>query len=163
MSHTLPFFLLAIFALFLGSQLTEAALLVPYWKTLSGADFYNYYTAFGPFIGRYYTILTITAALIPVGVSMYCAFHRSRALTYAIVSTFFTLLVIALFYFYFKETNHQFAEAPLSTEQLHAELITWGNWHWLRVLFETVALIFLILAFSTLDRGTQKLNTIRSA
>ena len=156
MSRILLFFLIAIFSIFLGSQITEGCLLVPYWKTLSSAEFYEYYATFGPAIGKFYKMLTIIAALIPVIFSIYCFIKKSPALKYSIVSSLFAILFIALFYVYFKDTNQQFYQASLSSDQLKAVLITWGNWHWLRVFFESLSLTFLILAFNVF--GQQEHN-----
>lgn len=58
--------LIAIFSIFVGSQITEGALFVPYWKSLSTEAFYSYYNEFGPGIGQFYTVLTIVAAAIPI-------------------------------------------------------------------------------------------------
>lgn len=150
MNRILCFFLIAIFSIFLGSQITEGYLLVPYWKTLSRTEFYEYYTKFGPTIGNFFTFLTIIAALIPLSISIYCITNKSRALKYSIVSTFFAFLFIALFYVYFKDTNQQFYEADFNSNQLKSVLKTWGHWHWLRVLFEFLSLTFLILALNIL-------------
>ena len=150
MNQILGFFLVAVFAIFVGSQLTEGFLLLPHWKSLPAAEFYAYYAGFGPVIGRFYTILTIVAAVIPILLSIYCAVKKTRALRYAMVSSLFTIAVLAFFYIYFKGANQQFLDAALEAEQLKAELITWGNWHWSRVGMEFLALLFLILALNRL-------------
>ncbi len=152
MNRILVFFFITVFSVFFGSQITEGFLLVPYWKTLSTAEFYEYYSQFGPIIGRFYTILTIIAALIPIGISIYCFYKKSSALTYSLISAFFTLLGVALFYIYFKETNQQFYNASFNASQLKSELEIWGYWHWARVILEFIALLFLILTFNILTK-----------
>ena len=150
MNRILCFFLIVIFSIFLGSQITEGRLFVPYWKTLSRTEFYDYYSKFGPTIGRFFTVLTIIAALIPLSISIYCFSNKSPALKYSIVSTLFAFLFIALFYIYFKDTNQQFHEADFNSIQLKSVLKTWEQWHWLRVLFEFLSLTYLILALNIL-------------
>jgi len=125
MNRTLTFVSIAVFSVFLGSQITEGFLLVPFWKTLSSTEFYAYYAEFGPLIGRFYTCLTIIAVLIPFGLSFYCYYYKPHALKYAIVSTLFAVLVIAVFYGYFKDTNQQFFEAVFDTHQLQSVLDDW--------------------------------------
>lgn len=147
---------ISIFGIFVGSQITEGVLIVSYWKSLSVEEFYEYYTMFGPAIGRFYTILTIIAVLISTSISIYSYFIKSPALKYALVSTFFAFLFLSLFYIYFKDANQQFYDAAFNAIQLKAELETWESWHWLRVIFETLALIFLIIAIHILN---QKENT----
>ncbi|APG64812.1 hypothetical protein LPB136_05300 [Tenacibaculum todarodis] len=150
MNRVLAYFSIAIFAIFLGSQITEGALLVPYWKTLSATEFYQYYSEFGKIIGSFYTVLTLIAALIPVSVFIYCYLKKSEALRFSIIAVFFTFSFIAVFYIYFKGVNQQFYNATFNAIQLKSELNTWENWHWFRVLLEALALIFLILTFNVL-------------
>ena len=140
------YLLLAVFGIFIGSQITEAVLLVPYWQSLSVAEFYSYYQEFGPSIGQFYTILTIIAALIPIGLSVYLFIKKASGLKFALVSALFALLFIACFYIYFKGTNELFYQSAFSPDQLKKELIVWANWHWGRIVLECLSLLFLILA-----------------
>jgi len=142
----LLYFSIAIFSIFIGSQITEGILLVPYWKSLSANDFYSYYKQFGPSIGRFYTILTIVAALIPILVSVYSKRINSNAFRFALSSSFFAVLFIICFYIYFKGANELFYQASLSDLELKKELIIWSYWHWGRIILEFISLFFLILA-----------------
>ena len=92
---------IVIFSIFIGSQITEGALLVPYWQSLPPIDFYSYYNDFGPSIGLFYTILTIIAALIPISLTVYCKLINSNAFKFALISSFFAILFISSFYIYF--------------------------------------------------------------
>ena len=76
-------FSVAIFAVFIGSQITEGVILVPYWQSLSTKEFYIYYNNFGPKIGLFYTVLTIIAALIPIVISVYCKSINSKAFKFS--------------------------------------------------------------------------------
>lgn len=160
MKRILPFLVISLFAIFVGSQITEGFLLVPYWKTLSSSAFYEHYASFGPTIGRFYTVLTLMALLITILVSIYAVFKDSLALKYALLSTVFLLLCIALFFFYFKETNQGFYEAAFSANALQEVLRTWEFWHWLRVFFECTALIFLSLGLARLNQGNVDADAI---
>ena len=154
MNKTFTLLLVAFFAIFLGSQITEGFLLVPYWRSLPKTEFYNYYAAFGPTISTFYSLLTIVAVLIPISISIYCYFKKSLALNYAIVSSIFALLIIVIFYVYFKGVNQQFYEAILNTNQLKSVLQTWEYLHWTRVFLEIVSLIFLIKSVAILNQKT---------
>lgn len=156
MNRILGFFFFAFFSIFLGSQITEGCLLVPYWKTLATAEFYEYYAHFGPTIGKFYTVLTILAALIPFFTSSYCLYTKSYALGYSLIATFLAVMFVASFYVYFKDANQQFYNATLTTTQLQSELIIWEYWHWARVLAELLSLIFLILTLNILTDWKQK-------
>lgn len=148
MKKQFMYFLVAVFAIFLGSQITEAVLLVPYWQSLSATDFYSYYQAFGPTIGRFYTILTIIAAVIPIGLSVYMVRTKAPGSRLALISAVLAVLFVACFYVYFKGTNELFYQSAFSATELKSELITWSQWHWGRVGLECFSLLFLILALA---------------
>ena len=152
MNRILFFFFIAVFSIFLGSQITEGVLLIPYWKKLSKTEFYDYYSKCGPTIGKFYSVLTIIATLIPISISIYCFSNKLRALKYAVASSFFAFLVIVLFYVYFKDINHQFYGNSFNSNQLKSVLETWEYLHWLRVLLEILSLIFLILTLNMLSQ-----------
>lgn len=160
MKQTLFFLSIIIFSIFLGSQITEGCLLVPYWKSLSATEFYKYYAKFGPVIGRFYTILTIVAVFIPLSISIYCYSVKSKSFKYSVVSTFFAFLIIVIFYSYFKDINLQFLNANFDAHQLKTELNTWGFMHWLRVLFEIICLIFLTITLLILDKKVNNKNLV---
>lgn len=146
------FFSVSFFSIFIGSQITEGALLVPYWQSLSATQFYSYYAENGPSIGRFYTVLTIVAALIPMATAIYCKIMDSNALKFSLISTFFALLFIATFYMYFKGTNALFYEAGLSDMALEKELIKWSYWHWGRVFIEGFSFFFLVRSFVKIQK-----------
>ncbi|MFK8059120.1 MAG: hypothetical protein AB8B78_03420 [Polaribacter sp.] len=152
MKRILAFLSIAIFSIFIGSQITEGFLLVPHWKSLSTTDFYEYYSKFGKTIGQFYTILTVISALIPISISVYCFRKKSPALKHALFSSFLILLCIAFFYIYFKDVNQQFYNASLSATELKSELKTWEYWHWSRVILEFLSLIFLMLSLNILTK-----------
>ena len=146
MKNHLKHYLVAVFSIFLGSQITEGFILVPYWQSLSASDFYSYYQSFGLSIGRFYTILTIIAALIPIVLSIYYFKVKSSGLTFSLISSLFAILFIACFYIYFKDTNELFYQSTLDEIDLKNELIIWKKWHWGRIVLELISLLFLIFA-----------------
>lgn len=153
MKQTLHYFLVTIFAIFIGSQITEGFLLVPYWQSLSTDEFYKYYNEFGPVIGRFYTVLTIIAALIPIIITFYCKSIKSKAFKFGLISSVFAILFVASFYLYFKGTNALFYQAAFNADELKNELITWSYWHWSRIIIELLSLFFLILTFIKLPEA----------
>jgi len=153
MRRFLLFLSVAIFSIFVGSQITEGVLLVPYWQSLSVDDFYSYYGEFGPSIGQFYTVLTIIAFLIPISISIYCKSINSNALKFALISTLFAILFLSSFYLYFKDANDLFYQAALNETDLKNELVIWSYWHWGRIIVECLSLFFLILALSKIQKG----------
>jgi len=153
MKQFLLYFSIVIFSIFIGSQITEGVLLVPYWQSLSSTDFYAYYNEFGPAIGQFYTVLTIVAALIPIFLSIYFRLKNPKAFKLALISSFFAILFVSSFYIYFKDANELFYQATLSDIELKNELVTWSYWHWGRIVIEFVSLVFLILSLCKIQNG----------
>lgn len=153
MHKFLSYFSIVVFSIFIGSQITEGVLLVPYWQSLSSADFYYYYNQFGSSIDSFYRVLTITAALIPIGLSIYCWFTKSNALIFALCSALFAILFVSFFFLYFKDTNQMFYQAAFSDTELEREFVLFSYWHWGRVVFECISLLFLILSFNKLKES----------
>jgi len=151
MRKVYSFLAVSVFGIFVGSQITEGALLVPYWESLSSSEFYSYYSEFGPSIGKFYTILTIVAALIPIILLGYCYVTKSVGLKYAAMSSFFAVLFVACFYIYFKGANEQFYNGAMTDMELSNVLKTWKTWHWSRVVIEILSLLFLILSLKKLN------------
>ncbi len=160
MKHYLSFISVAIFSIFIGSQITEGALLLPYWQSLSPVEFHSYYNEFGPSIGKFYTVLTIIAALIPIIISIYAKTINSDALKLSIISSLLALLFVSSFYIYFKDANELFYQTSLSEEALKIELTTWSYWHWGRVIVECFSLAFLILAIVRIQNAHNPDNTL---
>ena len=156
MNQFLLFIPVVIFSIFLGSQITEGVLFIPYWKSLSTAEFYKHYFEIGNSIGTFYSILTILAVLTPIILSVFCYYINSPALIFSIVSTFFALLLIVIFYLYFKSANQQFYAATLNSKELKSLLINWEIWHWIRVLFEIISLIFLVKTLSVINKTNKQ-------
>ena len=145
----------AVFAIFIGAQITEGMLLVPYWQSLSPEQFYSYYSTFGPSIGGFFTVLTLLAALMPVALAVYCKMINSKGLKWALISVLFAVLFIASFYFYFKGTNELFYQSELSADALRNELVTWSQWHWGRVVIEFLSLGSMVIALSKLRNAVE--------
>lgn len=158
MNQFLSFFLIVLYSIFIGSQITEAILFVPYWQSMQPNEFHAFYNEFGPFIGKFYSILTIIAVAIPIFLSIYCMLIRSRALVYALASSLFSILVVFCFLIYFKGANQEFIQIVLTEVELANKLMIWRNWHWGRIIIEFFALIFLILALINIQSSKLELH-----
>lgn len=152
MKQYLLYSAIVTFSIFIGSQITEGVILVPYWQSLSSSAFYNFYSDFGPLIGAFYTVLTIAAALVPVVLAIYSKRINYRAFKFAVGSSVFAILFIAAFYVYFKGANELFYQSAFSESELKAELVTWSYWHWGRIVVEVISLTFLILSIGEIQK-----------
>ena len=129
----------AALGIFLGAQVVEAFLFVPYWKSLNADDFFTFYQRYGKQIHQFFAPLTIATTVITlftVGYSLINQAENQRLFALLGVST---LAFFSTYFLYFKKANQHFSDRSLPDEKLAAELKKWGNWHWARICFEFIA------------------------
>lgn len=127
--------------IFLGTQLAEAALIVPYWKELSSDSFFELHKTYGAKLYQFYAPLTIASTILPIATFVYSLLSNSKTDILMWIMFVFTLLFFATYFIYFKEANLSFAERTISNEALQNEITKWGNWHWARVFCEAIAFV----------------------
>lgn len=131
-----------IVGLYAGSLLTEATILVPYWRRMDPAEFFKLHSSLGPRLFRYYAPLTASA----VAFSLFVAtLNFTENLAWNLTAGL-CLTALLIFFAYFSKANKSFADHSLKDEQLAGELTRWANWHWLRT-------ILVIIAFATSIAG----------
>jgi len=128
-----------ILGIFLGAQIVEGALFVPYWKSLSPKEFFAFYRAYGKGIHQFFAPITIAATLIPLLAVAYRFYTETRCEPAVILMGFFAAAFFSTYFLYFKNANKKLAEASIPQEELPAALNKWGNWHWTRIAFEFIA------------------------
>ncbi|SEQ53507.1 DUF1772 domain-containing protein [Neolewinella agarilytica] len=139
-----------ILGVFLGSQITEGVLFVPYWKALSPKDFFALHQNYGKKIYQFFAPLTIAATLFPLS-TLACGVMTDRSVPVSLILMGgFTVMFFSTYYLYFKRANRSFAEASISPEELPAELNRWANWHWGRTAFEFLAFVCSIVGLLNL-------------
>ncbi len=137
---------IGILGVFLGAQIMEGVLFVPYWKTLPAKDFFELHQTFGKKIYQFFAPLTIIATILPLITLAYSSFIPTKGRFFIALMGICTVLFFSTYFLFFKEANQQFAEASIAYEALPQALETWGNWHWGRIVFEFWAFVFAIIA-----------------
>lgn len=132
--------------LFAGSLLTEALLLVPYFRSLGHAEFYRLHADFGPRLYRYYAPLTLAATIIPLLSSIALTLLRPQGSLLALVATGLGCIILATYLAYFRRANAAFAAKSLDAPSLTLALGQWSRVHSLRT-----ALALTAFAASTLS------------
>jgi hypothetical protein len=134
----------ALWGVYAGAQLTEACVLVSYWRSLRPAEFFAWYAANDRRLISFFGPLTTSTALVSFAfaVSATSLGHASRGP--AILAAVIALGVLGGFAVYFKGANARFAAGTISAEQLPGELRRWAFWHWVRTLSAFVALAVLL-------------------
>jgi hypothetical protein len=136
------FSLLALVALGLtaGAMLAEATILVPYWQSLSAEQFFNWYQNNAELLVDFYSPLEITSAILSLIAAILNVVSRRSAWLW-VLAAMMSLVVIGLFFVYFKDANAGFANRTVVQQELPAALVTWGAWQWTRVAFGVGAFV----------------------
>jgi hypothetical protein len=132
---------ICILGTFFGTQLAEAALIVPYWKNLSADDFFIFYQTYGGKLHQFYSPLTIVATILPITTLGFSLVKKLKTDRYLWLMTAFSVLFFSTFFMYFKDANLSFTERTITDQMLPLELLRWEKWHWTRVGFEGIAFI----------------------
>lgn len=115
-------------------MLAEAAILVPYWQSLSAEQFFDWYESNAKLLVDFYSPLEIASALLTLAATvLLVTSHRPARLW--MLATVMALIVIGFFFIYFKDANASFANRTVAHGDLPAALALWGSWQWARVAF----------------------------
>jgi len=135
----------AILGIFVGAQICEGALFVPYWKSMHPKDFFEMHKIYGKKIYQFFAPLTIVATLLPLITVAFSFINQyDNQILFGLMG-FSTVAFFSTYFLYFKKANKSFAERSLTNEELPYELNRWGNWHWGRIYFELIAFICTLL------------------
>lgn len=131
--------------LLVGSLLTEALILLPYWRAMDPEEFLNLHGSLGPRLYGYFAPLTIIATVLPVLAAITSVVVGSSFFNLSIVPAIITLVMLFIYVIYFKGANESFKTDSVGVDGLSEELERWSKWHWVRVFLGLVA--FLISLF----------------
>lgn len=142
--------LLATIALGLsaGASLAQAALLVPFWKSLSPEAFFQWYGANSARLVAFYSPLQIWSTVLALVAFVVLAIARHPSRWIMLAATVFALAVLGTFFLYFKDAVVAFRSGPIPADQISATLQTWGNWQWVRVALQVCAFCCCALALA---------------
>jgi len=133
MTTTLVMCATTVLGITLGAIVAEAALLVPYWKSLPPDAFLRWYRENADRLLRFFGPLEVAATLLTVVAAVS---HRlsTGGFSLLLVSSSVALVVaLAMFPAYFKRANASFAAGTIAPDLVAAELHRWERWHWVRI------------------------------
>ncbi len=131
--------------LLVGSLLTEAMILVPYWRTIEPKEFLSLHSTLGPRLYMYFAPLTILATIIPVVATVMPFILGITSHWLSVVPAIITLVMLAIYFAYFKGANDSFKSGSVGVDGLSEELIKWEKWHWVRVILGIAAFFISLL------------------
>jgi hypothetical protein len=110
-----------------GSLLLEGLVLVPTWKTLRAAEFFELHKHAAPLLFRYFAPLTTVAVLL----STLSAIRSGSSGRFALrlIAPALSIVVLGFFPAFFKSANEAFAKRTVADEELSAALRRWAHVH----------------------------------
>ena len=134
--------------LLVGSLLTEAMILVPYWRSMESKEFLRLHSTLGPRLYTYFAPLTILATMLPVFAAVMPIIMGIMPFWISLFPAIITLIMLAIYFGYFKGANESFKTGSVGLDGLSDELAKWAKWHWLRVILGIAAFISSLLVLS---------------
>jgi len=131
--------------LLVGSLLTEAMILVPYWRKMEAKDFLSLHGTMGPSLYRYFAPLTIAGTMLPMITGFISFVAHKFTINLSVVVALLTSLMFVIYFIYFKSANKSFETGTVGVEQVAEELKRWASWHWLRVVIGLFAFTLSII------------------
>ncbi len=129
-----------------GAMLTEATVLVAYWRSLPAQEFLDWFGANEPRLHGFYAPLQIASTVLAIVTAGLFHFRRLAGRQLFSAAALLTLAVLGTFFLYFKEANTSFVAATIAVNDVAAELARWGAWQWLRTALGTAAFCTALLA-----------------
>lgn len=132
--------------LLVGSLLTEAMILVPYWRKMESKEFLRLHGTMGPSLYRYFAPLTIAGTIIPMLTGFISFVDKKFTINLSVIVALLTGLMFLIYFIYFKSANKSFETKSIGTNDVAEELKRWASWHWLRVVIGLFAFTLSIIA-----------------
>jgi len=135
-----------ILGLFVGSLLTEACVLVPFWRSMDPDSFFRHYRNIGPRLQQYFSPLTILATLIPLAHALQGVLQQKAHTIACCVVGGLMIAVLCSYFVYFKSANAGFASEQPDSDGLPDELSRWSRWHNGRTVLAMIAFVLSMYA-----------------
>jgi hypothetical protein len=110
-----------------GAMLAEAALLVPWWRSLAPEAFFAWYAANAARLFAFFGPLEGGGAVAAIAAA--AAGRRAGGSRWRGAAAVLAVLVLAFFPLYFQDVNARFETAAMPPDALPAELARWAAWH----------------------------------
>lgn len=125
---------------FLGANLAEAALLVPFWRSLDAPAFYAWYAANDQRLLGFFAPLTTACALLLLLATAVALAVGHPGRWAAVVALLLVIGAAAMFPLYFRGANARFSAAAIAAADLPGALAAWAAWHHVRIAVVSAAL-----------------------
>lgn len=129
-----------------GALVAEAAVLVPFWRGMKPAAFYEWYRTHASLLLAFFGPLEVVAAVLAVVAAAANGVAAAPNRILFFMAAALALAVLATFPIYFRDVNARFAAGSIPHDRLPYELATWARWHQGRTIAAVGAFGLLLLA-----------------
>lgn len=136
----------ATLGIYAGAMLTEAFVLVPYWRSLPAEQFFTWYAEYDDRLFAFFGSLTIVMGALALATAVVSILEQGPGRWFSVVAATLGVVAILMFPIYFQHANASFAAATIPPTELPAELLRWQAWHVARVVLSVLALLAAVLA-----------------
>jgi hypothetical protein len=143
-----------------GAMLTEAVVLVDYWRSLKPEEFLDWFGKHEPELVAFFGPLQTAGLLLTLLAVLAHAFPRREGSRLLGFSAALSIAVLGLYVAYFKDVNAGFVARSISADEVPAELVRWANWQWARTGIGIGAFVSALLAVCRTDESLdQRVST----
>lgn len=136
----------AALGIYAGAMLTEGFVLVPYWRSLPGEQFFAWYAEYDDRLFAFFGTLTVLMVALAVATAVVSILERAPGRWFSVVAASLAVAAVLMLPLYFLHANASFAAATLQSSELPAELLRWQRWHVVRVVLSLFALLAAVLS-----------------
>lgn len=129
-----------------GAMLTEAVILVPYWRSLPASDFLEWFGDNEARLHGFFAPLQISSTVLAVLTAAVFQVRRRTGRHLFGVTALLTVAILVTFFVYFKNANASFVAATIELGDVANELKRWESWQWIRTVMGAGAFAVVTLA-----------------
>ncbi len=147
MIHWLEFFAVIGSGVLTGALLTEALVLVPYWKRMEIEKFLRLHHTLAPLLLTFFAPLTVAGTLFPITACVGVGLEHGFTVAW-VVSGFSSAAILAFYFLYFREANRTFEETK-NIDVAAATLATWSLLHNVRTAVALLGFVSAAVAYAS--------------
>jgi hypothetical protein len=129
-----------------GALLTEAFILVPYWKKMPSIEFLRLHQTMSPSLFRYYVPLTVAGSAFPIITTILYFNIEGSSWSWWFISCFCAISLLGFYFGFFKNANLTFAanNDPIIAK---ATLSKWALLHNVRTAIAVLGFVTSLAAY----------------
>jgi prepilin-type processing-associated H-X9-DG protein len=132
-----------------GAMLAEAAVLVPYWRSLPAEQFLRWYGQNADRLVRFFGPLEVIAALLALAAAGSSTWHGAPGSASLWIAAALAVGVLLMFFAYFQSVNAGFADGSVAPADVADHLRRWSTWHWARTLIGVLSFLAALVAIQS--------------